>query len=98
MSNWEETLKGKRIDALATWWKNRKFKAAAIRFLKTQVEFALDESRWNTEYIHKPENVEKDKQVFLQVMAEIFEEEYPKMGERVAYSKRPSVEDHDRGY
>ena len=82
----EDTLKGKRIDALIQWWKTRKFRAAAKKFMETQVSFALESARGSTmySYVHEPKNMERDKQVFLQVMGNIFEEEYPKMGESAA--------------
>ena len=33
--SWKDTLnKGKRIDSLVAWWKNRKFRNAARNFFK----------------------------------------------------------------
>ena len=86
--SWEDTLnKGKIIDSLVSWWQNRKFRNAARKFLKTQVNFAIKGSYGNWTYVHRPENMVKDKEVFLKIMGEIFEEEYPKLGRRVAVNR-----------
>ena len=89
--SWEDTIrkedsfyKGKRMDSLVHWWKNRKFKNAARSFLKSQVGFAMKGDYGDYSYIHKPEKVEEDKEAFLKIMGEIFEEEYSKMGKRAA--------------
>lgn len=119
MSNWEETLKGKRIDALATWWKNRKFKAAAKEFIENQYllnstkskEFAHETyeeegitaygkpvSATKYKYTHNPENIARDKQEFMQLWGEVFEEVYTKMGKNIVNRKNNAHIDGDTGY
>ena len=83
--SWKDTLnKGKLIDSLVAWWKNRKFRNAARNFLKTQVDFAMQGDYGNWTYVHRPEKMAEDKEEFLKIMGEIFEEEYPKLGRSAA--------------
>ena len=38
----------------------------------------------NWTYVHRPEKMAEDKEEFLKIMGEIFEEEYPKLGRSAA--------------
>mgnify|MGYP003148383509 CR=1 FL=1 len=108
MEKWEETLKGKTMDALATWWKNRKFKAAAKEFLENQYLFSSTKSKefahetyeeegitaygkpvsaTKYKYVHNPENIARDKQEFMELWGEVFEELYTKMGKQLVERK-----------
>ena len=95
--NWEETLKGtwnpgKRMDKIKEWWNERNFRADVRHYIRYNIHNMNTHSKNSEnryEYAHNPELMEQSKKEFIELLLEknikewedIFEEEYPKMGE-----------------